>query len=105
MNKDWKGNTKTTFATLGASNHSREERHTQDYYATSPHCAIDLLNILPELDQIWECACGEGHLAEEFDKANKLAPISQEIMKNTTKLEGVTLKAPPEIAKNWRHGH
>jgi len=33
------------------------------------------------------------------------APIVQEIMENTTKLEGVTLKAPPEISNNWRDGH
>lgn len=39
------------------------------------------------------------------DKAYELAPIIQEIMENTTKLEGVTLKAPPEIALNWRDGH
>lgn len=39
------------------------------------------------------------------DQAYELAPIIQEIMENTTKLEGVTLKAPPEIALNWRDGH
>lgn len=39
------------------------------------------------------------------DKAKELAPIIQEIMENTTKLEGVTLKAPPEISVNWRDGH
>ena len=33
------------------------------------------------------------------------APYVQEIMENTTKLPGVTLKAPPEIANNWRDGH
>jgi DNA polymerase-1 len=39
------------------------------------------------------------------DQAKQLAPIIQEIMENTTKLEGVTLKAPPEISLNWRDGH
>ena len=29
----------------------------------------------------------------------------QHIMENTTKLPGVTLKAPPEISNNWRDGH
>lgn len=33
------------------------------------------------------------------------APYVQEIMENTTKLPGVTLKAPPEISDNWRDGH
>ena len=33
------------------------------------------------------------------------APYVQDIMENTTKLPGVTLKAPPEIANNWADGH
>ena len=39
------------------------------------------------------------------EDAEMFAPIVQEIMENTTKLPGVTLKAPPEIADNWRDGH
>lgn len=39
------------------------------------------------------------------DQAEAFAPIVQEIMENTTQLEGVTLKAPPEVADNWRDGH
>jgi DNA polymerase I-like protein with 3'-5' exonuclease and polymerase domains len=39
------------------------------------------------------------------DQAEFVAPIIKEIMENTTKLEGVTLKAPPEISNNWRDGH
>ena len=39
------------------------------------------------------------------DQAELVAPIIKEIMESTTKLEGVTLKAPPEISKNWRDGH
>ena len=37
--------------------------------------------------------------------AKMFAPYVQEIMENTTKLPGVTLKAPPEIANNWAEGH
>ena len=37
--------------------------------------------------------------------ADMFAPMVQEIMENTTKLPGVTLKAPPEIANNWKEGH
>ena len=37
--------------------------------------------------------------------ADMFAPIVQEIMENTTILPGVTLKAPPEIADNWKEGH
>jgi len=39
------------------------------------------------------------------DQAATFAPFVQEIMENTTKLPGVTLKAPPEIADNWKEGH
>jgi DNA polymerase I-like protein with 3'-5' exonuclease and polymerase domains len=39
------------------------------------------------------------------DQAEFVAPIVKEIMESTTKLEGVTLKAPPEISYNWRDGH
>lgn len=39
------------------------------------------------------------------DQAEVFAPVVQEIMENTTKLPGVTLKAPPEIADNWKEGH
>ena len=37
--------------------------------------------------------------------ADMFAPYVQEIMETTTQLPGVTLKAPPEIANNWRDGH
>ncbi len=37
--------------------------------------------------------------------AEKLAPIVQDLMENTTHLPGVTLKAPPAISKNFRDGH
>jgi DNA polymerase I-like protein with 3'-5' exonuclease and polymerase domains len=39
------------------------------------------------------------------DKAEELSPIIQGIMENTTKLEGVELKAPPAISDNFRDGH
>jgi len=39
------------------------------------------------------------------EEAERLAPIIQCIMENTTKLPGVTLKAPPEISVNWFEGH
>ena len=39
------------------------------------------------------------------EQAEEAAKIVQEIMENTTKLPGVTLKAPPEIATNLADGH
>ena len=61
------------FTPLGASNHSKGDREEHDYYATDPRAGETLLEIEPQLDNIWECACGEGHLAQVFDNAGKLA--------------------------------
>ena len=67
--KDWIGNKKTTFVTLGASNHTNSEREKNDYYATNPKALEIFLKKIKEdeieLDnRIWECACGEGHLSK-----------------------------------------
>lgn len=71
--KDWTGNKNSTFTCLGASNHTDHDRAENDYYATDPKAAELLLEVEPELNNIWECACGEGHLAEVFKKYDKLA--------------------------------
>lgn len=71
--KDWTGNKKSTFTCLGASNHSEHDRAEFDYYATDPKAAELLLEVEPELNNIWECACGEGHLAKVFEKYGKLS--------------------------------
>ena len=71
--KDWKGNTRSTFATLDASTLSDHNREENDYYATDPKAAKLLLDIEPELTDIWEPACGDGHLAGVFAEYNKLA--------------------------------
>ena len=39
------------------------------------------------------------------EEAETFKPVVQEIMENIFQLEGVTLKAPPEIAENWSEGH
>lgn len=70
--KDWIGNKKSTFVTLGASNHSEHERENDDYYATDPKALEIFLNKI-EKDgiklhkNIWECACGEGHLSKVLE--------------------------------------
>jgi len=61
------------FTPLGATNHSKGEREPNNYYATEPKAGEILLQVEPELNNIWECAAGEGHLAKVFDKAGKLA--------------------------------
>ena len=67
--KDWTGNTKTTFVQLGASNHTDSERETNDFYATDPHTLKIFLDALKRdgvslNKDIWEPACGMGHLSE-----------------------------------------
>lgn len=68
--KDWTGNRKSTFVTLGASNHTDKEREWHDFYATDP-IAIDKLFGCPECynipDVVWECACGNGCLSERME--------------------------------------
>ena len=71
--KDWTGNNTTTYAILGASNHSEKEREQNDFYATDPQSLKIFLKAL-ERDNvklhhyIWECACGKGHLSEVLIK-------------------------------------
>lgn len=66
--KDWIGNSKSVYSTLGANNHSEDEREEYDYYATDP-IAIDILinDGKSEINHnVWECACGEGHLGKRL---------------------------------------
>ena len=70
MGKDWVGNKNSVFKTLGASSHTDKERQNEDYYATSP-IAATLLHETNELDlfvPIWECANGQSHLSDEFER-------------------------------------
>lgn len=69
--KDWTGNKKSTFTTLGASSHSDHEREKNDYYATDPRVIDELFERENFSDSIWECACGEGHLSKEMHKYAK----------------------------------
>lgn len=62
-NKNWTGNKKSIFVTLGASSHVIEEREKNDYYATEPK-AIELLLDLEKFNEnIWEPACGQNHIS------------------------------------------
>jgi hypothetical protein len=64
MSKDWIGNGKSIYTTLGASNHTDKEREQHDYYATEPKALELLLEKEKFSPYVWECACGEGHLSE-----------------------------------------
>lgn len=68
-NKDWTGNKKTTFVTLGASNHTDHDRAEHDYYATEPKAVEELMKVEKFNGSIWENCCGGGHLSEPMIKA------------------------------------
>ena len=99
--KDWSGNGKSIYVTLGASNHVEEERQEDDFYATDPTAIDDLLRYETFNKNIWECACGQGHLAERlkeitlYNIENKL----EEIIKQA-KSAGITLEEGLEIFKS-----
>ena len=66
--KDWIGNCKSIYTILGASNHSPGVRQKDDYYATEPKAMELLLHEERFAPSVWECACGEGHLAKVLEK-------------------------------------
>lgn len=59
-----------TMKIVGASNHTKEEREHNDYYATDPQAFKDFLWAFGDRDgeilnrKVWEPACGEGNLAQ-----------------------------------------
>lgn len=67
-NSDWSGNKNSIFKTLGASNHTDKEREENDFYATDSKAAELLLELEEFSHNIWENACGQGHLSEVFKK-------------------------------------
>lgn len=65
-NKDWNGDGNSVFKQLGASSHTEEEREQNDFYATDPKAIDDLLRFEKFDNNIWECACGTGHLSKRL---------------------------------------
>ena len=71
MSKDWVGNKKSVFTTLGASSHALEEREVNDFYSTD-ESAIDKLFSVEKFDRdIWECAAGNGALSKRMIELGK----------------------------------
>jgi hypothetical protein len=67
MEKDWIGTPISPLKTIGSTRHSVMDRVEFDYYATEP-VAVKMLLELENFDgDIWECACGEGHLSKEIE--------------------------------------
>lgn len=64
MPKDWVGGRAAVFKTLGASNHTDNERQREDYYATEPAATEWLCKLEQFNGPILEPSCGEGHISE-----------------------------------------
>ena len=85
----------SVFINLGASNHSKYERQSEDYYATDPIAVKLLLEVEPQLNNIWECACGEGHLAKVFDSLGILGKATDLVDRGYGTVENFLLNNEP----------
>lgn len=54
------------YRALGASNHHPERREVNDYYATDPRAIDGLLSVEVFNGNVWEAACGGGHLVDRL---------------------------------------
>jgi len=79
MANDWVGDKNSVYKTLGSSSHSIEEREVDDFYATDPNAIKLLLELERFSDNIWECACGEGHLSKVLE-SNGYSVRSSDLM-------------------------
>lgn len=68
MSKDWTGNYHSVCGCLGAHNECKEDREENDFYATQPIAAEWLIKLENLDNNIWECACGQGHLGKVFEE-------------------------------------
>lgn len=66
MKRDWTGNKNSIYKTLGASNHTEKERQEDDYYATDPTAIDVLMDVEIFSYNLWEPACGQGHLSKRL---------------------------------------
>lgn len=67
------------YVTLGASNHTQEDRENNDYYATEPKATNLLLQEETFTNVILEPCCGEGHISEQLIK-NGYQVISSDLV-------------------------
>ena len=106
MNKDWTGNKKSIFTTLGSSSHALGDRQEDDYYATEPSAIDDLFAVEVFSETILEPCCGQGHLSKRMIDLGKKV-ISEDLvdrgygqggidfMKNRTPTDNDIITNPP----------
>lgn len=80
-NNDWTGDSNSVFKTLGASNHSDEDREENDFYATDPIAINKLIDSkLIELPKIiLEPCCGTGCLSKRLEEFEHIV-ISEDLI-------------------------
>ena len=105
-NKDWTGSKRSIFTTMGARNYALEEREEHDFYATEPK-ALELLLQREQFNKnVWECACGKGHLSEVLKKRGYNVKSTDlydrgygesgvDFLKQTEKFDGDIITNPP----------
>lgn len=65
INKDWVGNSKSVYGTLGATNHAVDkDRHTHDLYTSDPKALEKFMTVYDLPRDIWEPSAGHGHLVK-----------------------------------------
>lgn len=67
--KEWKGNKDAVRSRLGINKqHTTKDWETDDFYATDPVALEKLIQAAPHIfagnKVVWECACGNGNLAQ-----------------------------------------
>ena len=103
---DWTGNGTSVYKMIGASNHSEEEREQNDYYATDPNAVEMLLERETFSHEIWEPACGGGHISRTLSAhgysvkcTDLIKRIPEEIaldfLKADTPFDGDIITNPP----------
>ena len=86
--KDWTGNSNSIYKALGASNHTDKEREPNDFYATDSVAIDKLLTVEQPSQHIWECAAGDGHLAERL-KQKGYSVFASDIIERNYRLDDV----------------
>lgn len=88
MDKDWKGNKASTWATLGATNHSDTVREQYDFYATDPFALECLIKAdIKFTPTVLEPSAGEGHLSRKL-KEYGYEVISKDLIQRNFPLDG-----------------
>ena len=59
--------TRSIHPTIGCSLNKNHVRIDKDYYATNPEAVLDLIRRIRFKSNIWECACGGGHVSRKLE--------------------------------------